>query len=85
MHGRQRRHTDANEDSLCRTEDLQRPELRRCRMELFKAAAREALRPGVMGEEDLRSPDPCMKLVFLCAGGKVSKLSEEELEKVKSW
>lgn len=84
MHGRQRRHTDTNEDSLCSTEDLQRPELRRRRMELFKAAAREALRPIMAGEEDLRSSDPCMKLVLLCAGEKVSKLSEE-LERVKSW
>lgn len=85
MHGRQRRHTDTNEDSLCRTEDLRRAVSLRRRMELFKAAASEALRPGMVGEGDLRSPVPCMKLVSVWAGAKVSELSEEVLAKVKSW
>lgn len=70
---------------MCRTEDLRRPILRRRRMELFKAAAREALLPSAVGEEDLPSLDPCMKLVPVCDGARVSELSEELLAKVKSW
>ena len=79
MHGRQRRHTDTNKDSLCRTDSLRQSVPRRRRMELFKAAASEALRPIMEGEEDLLSPWSCMKLVSLWTGAKVSELSEEVL------
>lgn len=84
MHGRQRRHTDTNKDSLCSSETLRRPASRRRRMELFKAAARDSLRPCLGGEQDRRSPESCMRPVSVWAGVKVSKLSEEVLVKVRS-